>query len=136
MAYASTLLRDPWSTYREIDAAGRIAQAASGPATGPALVQLLYAELLAALRAAACATQARQYRVKAERVTRATAILFALESGLDFDRGGAVSVTLGRLYAGARRAVVDASVGDDPRPFRSVADQMAEIADAWATVSA
>lgn len=132
MAYASTLLRDPWSTYREIDAAGRTAQAA----TGPALVRLLYTELLAALRAAACATEARQFRVKAERVTRATAILFALETGLDFESGGAVSVTLARLYAGARRAVVDASIGDDPAPFRNVADQMAEIADAWATVSA
>jgi flagellar protein FliS len=132
MAYASTLLRDPWSTYREIDAAGRTAQAA----TGPALVRLLYTELLAALRAAACATEARQFRVKAERVTRATAILFALETGLDFESGGAVSVTLARLYAGARRAVVDASIGDDPAPFRNVADQMGEIADAWATVSA
>lgn len=131
MAYASTLLRDPWSTYREIDAAGRTAQAA----TGPALVRLLYAELLAALRAAACATEARQYRVKAERVTRATAILFALETSLDFEGGGAVSVTLARLYTGARKAVVDASIGDDPGPFRNVANQMAEIADAWATVS-
>lgn len=132
MAYASTLLRDPWSTYREIDAAGRTAQAA----TGPALVRLLYAELLAALRAAACATEAGQYRVKAERVTRATAILFALESNLDFESGGAVSVTLAKLYAGARRAVLDASMGKDAAPFRNVADQMAEIADAWATVSA
>ena len=132
MAYASTLLRDPWSTYREIDAAGRTAQAASGPA----LVQLLYTELDAALRAAACAVEAGQYRVKAERVTRATAILFALESGLDFDNGGAVSTTLARLYVGARKAVLDASMASDPRPFRDVADQIAEIAEAWATVSA
>lgn len=76
MAYASTLLRDPWATYREIDIAGRTAQAASGPA----LVQLLYAELVAALRAAACAVETRSYRIKSERVTRATAILFALEA--------------------------------------------------------
>lgn len=131
MAYASTLLRDPWSTYREIDVAGRTAQAA----TGPGLVQLLYAELVAALRAAACATEVQQYRIKAERVTRATAILFALESNLDFERGGEVSATLARLYAGARRTVVDASVGSDPLPFRSTADQLAEIAAAWATAT-
>ncbi len=132
MAYASTLLRDPWSTYREIDAAGRTAQAA----TGPGLVQLLYAELVAALRAAACATEAGQYRVKAERVTRATAILFALETNLDFDQGGEVSVTLARLYAGARRTIVDASIGSDSRPFRDTADTLAEIAAAWATATA
>ena len=132
MAYASTLLRDPWSTYREIDVAGRTAQAA----TGPALVQLLYAELVAALRAAACATETRQFRIKAERVTRATAILFALESNLDHERGGEVSATLARLYAGARRTVVDASIGHDPHPFRSTADQLSEIAAAWATATA
>lgn len=132
MAYASTLLRDPWSTYREIDAAGRTAQAA----TGPALVQLLYAELVAALRAAACATEQRQYRVKSERVTRATAILFALESGLDFDKGGEVSKTLARMYAGARRSIVNASIGEDPRPFRTTADSLDEIAVAWRTATA
>lgn len=132
MAYASTLLRDPWSTYREIDAAGRTAQAA----TGPALVQLLYAELVAALRAAACAVESRAFRIKSERVTRATAILFALESNLDFEQGGEVSKTLARLYAGARNEVVAASIGDDPAPFRSTADTMAEIAAAWATATA
>ncbi len=131
MAYASTLLRDPWATYREIDIAGRTAQAASGPA----LVQLLYAELVAALRAAACAVETRSYRIKSERVTRATAILFALEANLDFEQGGEVSKTLARLYAGARGEVVAASIGDDPRPFRSTADTMAEIAAAWATAT-
>jgi len=131
MAYASTLLRDPWATYREIDMAGRTAQAA----TGPALVQLLYAELVAALRAAACAVETGAYRVKSERVTRATAILFALETNLDFEAGGEVSKTLARLYAGARGEVVAAAIGDDPRPFRSTADTMAEIAAAWATAT-
>jgi flagellar protein FliS len=131
LLYASALGRDPAATYRQIDVAGRTAIA-----DGPALVQLLYEELVSALRAAAHAVEHRQYRGKSERVTRATAILFALETGLDFESGGAVSVTLARLYAGARRAVVDASIGDDPAPFRNVADQMGEIADAWATVSA
>ena len=132
MAYASTLLRDPWSTYREIDAAGRTAQAASGPQ----LVQLLYSELVAALRAAAHAAEQRNFRVKSERVTRATAILFALESGLDHERGGEVSKTLARLYAGARRTVIDASVGDSAAPFRETADTLAEIAAVWATAMA
>ena len=132
MAYASTLLRDPYATYREIDIAGRTAQAA----TGPALVQLLYTELVAALRAAAYATETCQYRIKSERVTRATAILFALETGLDFEAGGEVSATLARLYAGTRRQIVQAAIGDDPAPFRDTADTMSEIATAWRTASA
>ncbi|WP_425229127.1 flagellar protein FliS [Sphingomonas sp.] len=124
--YASALLRDPAATYRQVDVAGRTATA-----DGPALVQLLYEELVAALRAAAHAAEHRQYRIKSDRVTRATAILFALEAGLDFDRGADVSVTLARLYAGARTTVLDAAMGDDPAPFRDTATTLAEIAGAW-----
>ena len=58
----------------------------------------------------------------------ATAILFALEAGLDFDTGGDVSRTLSRLYAGARTTVLDAAMGDDPQPLRDTADTLAEIA--------
>ena len=45
--YATALLRDPATMYRQVDVAGRTAHA-----DGPALVQLLYEELSAALRAA------------------------------------------------------------------------------------
>lgn len=131
MIYASALARDPAATYRQIDVAGRTAVA-----DGPALVQLLYEELVGALRAAAHAAENGNYRAKSERVTRATAILFALEAGLDFDGGGAVSVTLSRLYAGARATVLDAATGSDPRPFRATADTLADIAGAWATARA
>ncbi len=74
--------------------------------------------------------------MKSDKLTRATAILFALEAGLDFDAGGDVAVTLARLYAGARNTIVAASVGDDPAPFREVAATLGEIAEAWRTVRA
>ena len=131
MTYASTLARDPFATYRQIDAVGQTATA-----DGPALVQLLYKELVAALRAAAWACEKRKFAIKSERITRATAILFALEAGLDFERGGAVSETLARLYAGARRTIVDASLGQDGTVFRTTADTLDEIAQAWRTASA
>ena len=86
--------------------------------------------------AAAWAMDNNQLRTKSERVTRATAILFALESGLDFERGGEVSNTLARLYAGIRRTVVDASVGTDSAPFRDAASSLSEIAEAWRTARA
>ena len=131
MTYASTLMRDPFATYRQIDAVGHTAAA-----SGPALVQLLYKELVAALRAAAWACEKRQFSVKSERITRATAILFALEAGLDFDKGGEISGTLARLYGGARKTIVNASLGHDPQPFRDSADMLDEIAQAWRTASA
>lgn len=130
-AYATALSRDPAATYRQVDAAGRTAGA-----DGPALVQLLYEELVAALRAAGWATAHRRFAVKGERITRATAILFALEAGLDHDRGGDLSTTLARLYAGARQQVIEASMGHDPAPFQRIATEFDDIARAWATARA
>ncbi|WP_308815001.1 flagellar protein FliS [Sphingomonas sp. GV3] len=126
MAYATALAGNPYATYRQIDVVGRTAEA-----QGPGLVQLLYEELVAALRAAAWAVENGRLTVKSERVTRATAILFALEAGLDFEKGGDVSITLSRFYGGIRKAIVDASIGTDPAPFRVAAESLSEIAEAW-----
>ena len=131
MAYASALGRDPEATYRRIDLAGRTAEA-----DGPALVQLLYDELVRALRVAARAIEHRNFAMKSEKITRATAILFALEAGLDFEAGGEVSRTLARVYGGARRTIIEASMGQDPAPFLSVALDLEEIAQAWRTIRA
>ena len=130
-AYATTFGRDPEDTYRQIDASGRTAEA-----DGPALVQLLYEEAIRTLRTAAWAAERQQYAMKSDKLTRATAILFALESGLDFESGGDVALTLARLYSGARNTIVAASLGNDPAPFRNVAATLAEIAEAWRTVRA
>ena len=129
--YATRLGRDPAATYRQIDVVGRTAEADPHQ-----LVELLYDELIHALRTAAWAAEHRRGKVKGDTVMRATAILFALEAGLDFEAGGDVSHTLARLYAGARATIVDASIGQDPRPFREVADNLEEIAAAWAQVRA
>lgn len=123
--YATAFAR-PEATYRSIDLAGR-----TGGEDAAGLVGLLYAEASRALRSAAWAAEQRRYDIKSERVTRALAILFALESGLDFERGGDVSKTLSRLYQGARSEVVEASMGNDPRPFLTVATTLEEIAGAW-----
>ncbi len=132
IAYASPLGRNPEATYRQIEIAGKTASATDGPA----LVQLLYDQAISALRGAAWAAENGNYAMKSDKVTRATAILFALEAGLDFDAGGEVSVTLARLYAGARATVVNAAIGVDPRPFNNVADTLEEIGAAWRTVRA
>ncbi|TXC72424.1 flagellar protein FliS [Sphingomonas ginsenosidivorax] len=130
MQYATTLTRDPAATYRQIDVVGR-----SATASAAGLVQLLYEELVAALRAAGWAAENRKYAIKSDRITRATAILFALEAGLDFDKGGDVAITLARLYAGARTTIINASLGHDPAPFRDTADNLDEIAKAWRSIS-
>ena len=130
-AYATAFGRNPEATYRQIELGGQTAEA-----DGPALVQLLYDEAIRALRSAAWAAENGNYAMKSDKVTRATAILFALEAGLDFDAGGSVAPALAKLYAGARQTVVSASIGSDPRPFREVADTLDEIGQAWRTARA
>lgn len=125
------LTTDAAATYRTIDAVGRTA--AADPHQ---LVELMYKECIAALRSAAFATEKGQFPVKSERIARATAILFALEGGLDFERGGDVSRTLATLYHGLRNQIVQASIGSDPAPFRAVADDLEEIAGAWSAARA
>lgn len=129
--YATAFAADPGATYRQIDLAGRTTGADSHR-----LVGLLYEEGVRALRAAAFAAEKRQFAVKSERVTRAIAILFALEAGLDFDKGGEVARTLSTFYHGLRQQVVQASLGLDPAPFRDAAASLEEIGGAWASVAA
>lgn len=130
-AYATALGRDPAATYRQIELAGQTAEA-----DGPALVQLLYDEAIRALRGAAWAAEHSNYAMKSEKVTRAMAILFALEAGLDYEAGGDVAPTLARLYGGARQTVVSAAIAADPRPFLDVAGTLEEIGAAWRSVRA
>ena len=131
MTRYATALANPAATYRQIDLTGRTTGANSHR-----LVGLLYEEGVAALRAAACAAEGRQVGIKSERVSRATAILFALEAGLDFDKFGEVSRTLATFYHGIRQQVIRASLGNDPAPFREAAASLEEIGGAWASVRA
>lgn len=128
--YATALAADPAATYRQIELAGR-----TTGADAHRLVGLLYEEGVHALRAAAFAAEKRQYAVKSERVARATAILFALEAGLDFDKGGEVSRTLATFYHGLRQQVLQASLDLDPVPFREAAASLEEIGGAWAQMA-
>ena len=127
--YATALAGNPAATYRAVDLGSRAAAS-----DGHGLVGLLYDELLGALRTAAWAAENNAMQLKSERVTRALAILFALEAGLDFERGGDMARTLGRLYLGARGELVSASLGTDPAPFRALASHLGEVAGAWASV--
>ena len=127
--YATALAGDPGRTYRQVDLAGR-----TGAADPHALVGVLYEEGIAALRAAAWAAENRKFAVKSERVARATAVLFALEAGLDFEKGGDVSRALATFYHGIRNQVIQAAIGSNPAPFREAADSLAEIAAAWSSV--
>lgn len=127
--YASRLARDPAETYRQVDLASRV-----GAASRHGLVVLLYDDLLRALRLGALAIEAGDHQGRSDRLTRALAILFALEAGLDFDRGGEVAATLSRFYRGARETIMRASVDADAQALREVVANIAEIAQSWRAI--
>lgn len=129
MMYASLMSRDPRETYRAVDVGSR----AEG-ANPHALITMLFEDLLRELRLAALAVEARDFSARSVRTTKAVAILFALEAGLDFDRGADVAETLSRFYRGARDAVMRASVENNAILLREVATNVGEIADSWKVI--
>ena len=131
MSYASRLSRDPRETYRSVDVASR-----TGGATPHQLIAILYEDLLRELRLGALAAEAGDHLVKNERLTKAIALLFALEAGLDFDRGASVAEALSRFYRGCRDAVMRASIESNAALIRDVAANVGEIADSWKAIGA
>ena len=126
MMYATRLRGDPGETYRAVDVASR-----AGGASPHELIMMLYEDLLRELRVAALATEKRDYAAKSAKLTKALAILFALEAGLDFNAGGEVAETLSRVYRGARETIMRASLDHDPALLLDVAANVSEIADSW-----
>ncbi|MBS0505025.1 MAG: flagellar protein FliS, partial [Proteobacteria bacterium] len=95
MSYASRLSRDPRETYHAVDLASR-----TGGANPHQLISVLYEDLLRELRLGALAIEQGDHANKNARLTKAIALLFALEAGLDFDKGASVAETLSRFYRG------------------------------------
>lgn len=131
MSYASRILRDPRETYRQVDLASR-----TGGASPHQLITVLYEDLLRELRLGALAIEQKDHPAKSMRLTKAVALLFALEAGLDFDKGGPVAETLSRFYRGCRDAAMRASVDNDAALVRDVVANVSEIADSWKAIGA
>lgn len=128
--YATPLAGAPADVYRQVDVASRVVGASPHR-----LVSLMFEDLEAALRQAAFATEHRRFEAKSARVTKALAILFALEAALDHRAGGDLAQTLSRVYRGARGEITNASVTGDAAKLRDVAHGIAEIGGAWRQIN-
>lgn len=131
MSYASRLTRDPRETYRSVDVASR-----TGGANPHQLITILYEDLLRELRLGALAIEASDHASKSARLTKSVALLYALEAGLDFNKGGSVAETLSRFYRGCRDAVMRASIEANADLVRDVVANVAEISDSWKAIGA
>ncbi|MFK4794302.1 flagellar export chaperone FliS [Sphingobium sp. ZW T5_29] len=103
-------------------------------ATPHALVKVLFDELLIALEATGLAERNNDRLKVSDKQARAMSILIALESSLDFDRGGDVAMGLAQIYREARRLLLVSAKERDPQPVEQARDMIAEIADAWGQI--
>ena len=92
--------------YQTVDVAARVEGA-----TPHRLVGILFEELMKALEIMAAAQRANN-RVKAiDKQARASNILLALETSLDFRNGGEIALNLSRVYRECRRLVLSGGRG-------------------------
>lgn len=121
--------------YAGASAARRYAAVHSGSrtegATPHALVRILFDELLLALESAALAERNGDRMMASDKQARAMSILFALESSLDFDKGGDISVGLAQIYREARRLLLVGAKERSADPVHQAHAIVAEIAEAW-----
>ncbi len=95
------------------------------------LVQMMYEELLKALEAMALAADRGDYLQRGQRQSKALAILTALETSLDFDKGGEIARGLLAIYREARRLVVAGGRDGQAQSIEDARAMLSEIANAW-----
>ena len=117
------VLPNPSDTYRRIDFDARVAGADQHQ-----LVALCFEQLVSALGSAIYAADNMDNRQKSASLTRALSALTALELGVDPDQ--AAGPALLRLYASARRAVLDSVPAFDRKTVHAVRQDFIEIAQA------
>ena len=116
-------------SYATIDTGSRVEGA-----TPHQLVRVLFDELLIALDTAALALKIGDRNRSLDRQTRALAILHALESSLDFERGGEIAISLATIYREVRRRMLEATTTNDHEAMTTARSFIAEIADAWTQI--
>lgn len=100
-------------------------------ATPHGLIKILFDELLLAMEDAAVALDRRDRQKANEKHIRVLSIIHALDSSLDFERGGDVAVGLAQIYRETRRLMILAHQTEAAAEARKARAIISEIADAW-----
>ncbi|HYJ52954.1 MAG TPA: flagellar protein FliS [Allosphingosinicella sp.] len=115
--------------YHGVDIASRIEGA-----TPHQLVQIMYEELLKSLDAMAFAASRGDYVKRGQHQSKTLAILTALETSLDFEKGGEIASGLVTVYREGRRLVVAGGREGDAQPLLKAREMLGEIASAWEAI--
>jgi flagellar secretion chaperone FliS len=113
--------------YRHVDVSSRVEGASPHR-----LVALLLDEALEQMAVIATAYQ-RGHAAHAAHA-RAQAILHALESDLDYRRGGETASLMARVYRETRRCLSQAAENDDPFWCKQAGATLSPIAEAWTQI--
>jgi flagellar secretion chaperone FliS len=100
------------------------------------LVHLLYQAAIGAVEDARRHLAERQILARARSISKACDILLELDTSLDFERGGEMSVRLAQLYGYMHRRLVEANFRQSDQPLAEVAGLLATLMEGWAGVKA
>lgn len=95
------------------------------------LVGILFDELMKALEIMIAAQRAGNRAKVIDKQNRASTILLALETSLDFRGGGEIAVNLALVYREARRLVVLGGREQKPEHVERAKEYLSGIVDAW-----
>ena len=115
--------------YESVDLASRIEGASPHQ-----LVQVMFEELLKSIDAMLVAARRNDYVQRSERQSRALSILVALETSLDFEKGGEIANGLAAIYREARRLLTVGGRGNDLEAIAGARAMVGEISGAWESI--
>ncbi len=104
-------------------------------ATPHQLVRILFDELLLSLDASFVALRANDRAKTTDKQTRALTLLHALETSLDFKRGGEIAISLATIYRESRKRILEATAVGEPESLVTARGYISEIADAWSQIA-
>lgn len=99
------------------------------------LIKILFDELVLALQTAIHAEKQGERAKATDKLTRSLTILYALETSLDFEKGGDVAIGLCQIYREARKLLLDATKTREVASVMKAHAMIAEIAEAWSQIA-
>jgi flagellar secretion chaperone FliS len=112
--------------YRSMEISSRVASA-----DPHSLVAILYDELLSCIDVLAALAARGQPLSRSSHAHRARAILVALQSGLDFDKGGDLAPMLASVYAAVSEELEARIVDGDVSGIGELRSAIESVAHAW-----
>jgi len=129
MFHSSGLAGSASRRYAAIHAGSRVESASPH-----GLVKILFDELLLAIDAVSVALDQADTGKANDKNMRALSIVQALDSSLDFDKGGDVALSLAQIYRETKRLMLVAIQTGNGAESRKAHAIISEIADAWSQI--